>query len=106
MRSRTTSRGALLSTILTLLLLAGCERKQAILYTGGPGAGSIAWLSWFVFILFCVVTVIMWALIFVGILRRRGSFNTHAPVDVGGGQSWMAIGGFAIPVVILFVLFV
>jgi len=100
------SRGALLSILLALLLLAGCERKQDMLHTGGPGAGSIAWLSWFVFILFCVVTIVMWVLILGGILRRRGSFDTHEPVDVGGGQGWIAIGGFAIPVVILFVSFI
>lgn len=100
------SRAALLSTVLAFLLLAGCERRQDMLYTDGPGAGSIAWLSWFVFILFCVVTIVMWVLILGGILRRRGSFDTHEPFDVGGGQGWLAIGGFVIPVVILFVSFI
>ncbi len=100
------ARGALLLLILTLSVLAGCERKQNFLYTHGPGAGNIAWLSWAVLITFCVVTVVMWILLLWGILRRRGSFDMHEPVDVGGGQAWMAIGGFGIPFAIIFVFFV
>lgn len=97
---------AFLSLALALLLLAGCERKQNFLYTGGTGAASIAWLSWSVFIAFGVVTIIMWVLILWSVLRRRGSFDTHEPVDAGGGQGWIAIGGFAIPALILTVFFV
>jgi cytochrome c oxidase subunit 2 len=73
---------------------------------GGPASGNIAALGWFVFILFCVVAVIMWVLIAWISLRRRGSFDQHAPVDVGGGQSWILIGGFVIPFVILAAVFV
>lgn len=100
------SRGALLSMILALLLLAGCERRQTFLYTAGTGAQSIAWLSWFVFILFGVIVLVMWFLILWGIRRRRGSFDVHEPVDVGGGHRWVGIGGFSIPVLILFVVFI
>ncbi len=48
----------------------------------------------------------MWALILWSVLRRRGSFDTHEPIDAGGGQGWIAIGGFAIPSIILFVFFI
>lgn len=91
---------------LVMLMLAGCQRKQAFLYTAGPGAASIAWLAWTVLITFCAITAIMWTLILWSVLRRRGSFDTHEPIDVGGGQGWIAIGGFAIPFTILFVFFI
>jgi cytochrome c oxidase subunit 2 len=96
----------LLPLAMAALLLGGCERRQNFLYTGGRGAASIAWLSWSVFITFAVVTIVMWVLILWSILRRRGSFDTHEPVDAGGGHAWMAIGGFAIPLVILSAFFV
>ncbi|HTW63567.1 MAG TPA: cytochrome c oxidase subunit II [Bryobacteraceae bacterium] len=95
-----------LSLAMATLLLAGCERKQNFLYTAGRGAESIAWLSWSVFITFVLVTIVMWGLILWIMLRRRGSFDTHEPFDAGGGHSWMAIGGFAIPLVILSTFFV
>jgi cytochrome c oxidase subunit 2 len=83
-----------------LLLLAGCGR-QSSLSPHGPAARQIGNLEWAVLILFCVVTVVMWALIAIVISRPRGSLAEHAPFNVGGGLKWIFIGGFAIPALIL-----
>src|SRR5579885_1992007 len=91
---------------LSLAILAGCGRPQSMFSPGGPAASHLANLGWFVFILFIVVAVIMWVLLGWAAVRRRGSFDEHAPVDVGGGQPWVLIGGFAIPFVILAAVFV
>ncbi len=72
----------------------------------GPAAQQLANLSWFMTILFLVVTVIMWVLIAWAFKRRRGTLAEHDPVDVGGGQEWIAIGGLAVPLIILSIIFV
>jgi cytochrome c oxidase subunit 2 len=87
-------------------LLSGCGLPQSMLSPGGPASQSIAALGWFVFILFLVVTAIMWGLILWIGLRRRGSFEYHAPFDIDGGQRWIVIGGFIIPAIILAVVFI
>jgi cytochrome c oxidase subunit 2 len=48
----------------------------------------------------------MWALIAFAFYRRRGSLAEHEPIDAGGGQMWIAIGGIAVPLLVLTVLFV
>lgn len=60
-------------------------------------AQTIAYLTWALLILSIVVVVIITALTFVGILRRRasiGSFDTaRGPIlRPGGGVSWISIG--------------
>ena len=99
-------RLTLLTTTFTLALLTGCGRPESMFAPGGPAANNLAHLGWFVFILFIVVGVIMWFLLGWAAFRKRGSFEEHAPVDVGGGQPWVLIGGFAIPFVILAAVFV
>lgn len=89
-----------------LLLISGCERAQTTLYSAGPAAHKIAQMSWLMVILFLVVTIIMWALIGWAAITRRGTLEEHAPVDIGGGQGWIAIGGMIVPFTVLFVLFV
>ena len=48
-----------------------------------------------------IVTAIMWALLFSPSFKRRGTLSEHAPIDSGGGQVWIAVGGMAIPLLIL-----
>jgi cytochrome c oxidase subunit 2 len=57
-------------------------------------------------ILFLVITLIMWVLIGWAFYRRRGSLAEHAPINEGGGHIWIAIGGLAVPLIVLSVLFV
>lgn len=72
----------------------------------GPASDRIAHLGWFILVLFLIITVVMWALILLVASRPRGSFEEHVRYDASGGHSWVLIGGFAIPAVILFVIFV
>jgi cytochrome c oxidase subunit 2 len=79
---------------------------QNILAPGGPAARTIADAGWFVLITFSAVTVVMWILIGWLALRRKGTLAEHAPWDAGGGMTWVTIGGFTIPVIILAVMFI
>jgi cytochrome c oxidase subunit 2 len=88
-----------------LLPLAGCG-IQSTLHTEGPAAERIASMQWLLIILFLVVTFIMWALIAWAVSKKPGTLAEHAPIDIGGGQTWITIGGMLIPLTILFVIFV
>jgi len=87
-------------------VLTGHAQAQSTLNPAGPAARSLSGVSWFVYILFIVVAIVMWVLIWRMATRRRGTFDEHAPVDVGGGQSWVLVGGFIIPAIILAVIFI
>ncbi len=89
------------------LLAAGCGTapQNYVWDTGGPAAAKIAQLGWFGLIAFCAATVIVWLLIVWLALRRRGTLPEHAPFDANGNQSWILIGGFAIPAAVLAFLF-
>ncbi len=91
---------------LSTLLLTGCESVQSTFNAQGPAAERIAKLSWLMTIVFIVATIVMWALIAWAAARRRGTLEEHAPVDVGGGQEWITVGGLAIPLIVLCVIFV
>ena len=62
-------------------------------------------MSWFVFLLFLAVTVVMLVVIVGPVFKRRGSLDEHAPIDVTGGQPLILLFGFAIPFLILAAVF-
>jgi cytochrome c oxidase subunit II len=95
-----------LRTTLFSLALSGCAQAQSTLDPAGPAADSISNLSRFVYVIFTAVALVMWGLLWWVAVRRRGSFDEHEPVDAGGGQTWILIGGLGIPVVILSAIFV
>lgn len=99
-------RLSLFSLSLSTLALFGCGVAQSTLQGSGPASARISHLSWFMTILFLIITMIMWALIGWGFYRRRGTLTEHEPVTAGGGQMWIAIGGVAVPLLVLSVLFV
>ena len=94
------------SPIAAPLALGACSGVQPMLAPGGPQAGSIAHLGWFVLITFCAVTVVMWALIFWVAVRRRGTLAEHAPYDAPSDRRWVVVGGFVVPAIILGTIFV
>jgi len=89
-----------------LPLLVGCRSVQSTLNAHGPAAQRIATLSWAMTILFLVITAIMWALFAWAFYRRRGSLTEHEPIAATGGEGWIAVGGIAIPLIVLTVLFI
>ncbi len=56
-------------------------------------------------ITFLITIAVMWALLAIAFKKRRGSLDEHMPIDVGGGQIWIAIGGLAVPLLVLSVFF-
>src|SRR5579884_2847957 len=96
-----------LAILAAALLAGGCGAapQNYVWNTGGPAAAEIAQLGWFGLIAFCAATVVVWLLILWLALRRRGTLAEHAPFDANGGQSWILIGGFAIPAAVLAFLF-
>src|ERR1700753_2042875 len=95
-----------LCLLLLPILLAGCSTAQSTYNPEGHAAHEIATLSWLMTIMLLVVTAVMWVLLFIAATRRRGTLSEHAPIDSGGGQWWIAIGGLAIPLVILSLIFI
>ncbi len=87
-------------------LMVGCNTPQSTLEGHGPAALRIASLSWWMTGVFLAVTIVMWVLIAWGFAKRRGSLEEHAPIDAEDGQIWIAIGGLAVPIVVLTVFFV
>ena len=91
---------------LPLLFLTGCNPAQSTFNTHGPAAARLANLSWFMTILFLVIIAIMWVLIGWAVSKRRGTLAEHAPINIGGGQAWIGIGGLLIPLIVLTIIFV
>jgi cytochrome c oxidase subunit 2 len=96
----------LTSTVLGSVLAVGCHGAQNVLAPAGPGARNLAFLGRFALIIFSITTLATWALLLAAALRRRGSLQHHEPIDVGGGQGWILIGGLIIPALTFAVLFV
>jgi cytochrome c oxidase subunit 2 len=90
---------------LLALFLAGCATVQSTSNTHGPAAASIARLSHAMSITFLITIFVMWALLAIALKKNRGSLQEHMPIDIGGGQAWVAIGGIAIPLLVLSIFF-
>ena len=89
---------------LLALFLAGCATLQSTSNTHGPAAKEIAHLSHAMSITFVITIVVMWALLALA-LKNRGSLKEHMPIDIGGGQDWVWIGGIAVPLLVLSIFF-
>jgi cytochrome c oxidase subunit 2 len=95
-------RALLLSAALaSMALLTSCGHPFSTMAPGGPAAHMLANLGWYIYMPFCVVGFIMWVLLAWVAFRRRGTFEEHGPIDMGGGHRWIVIGGFVIPFLIL-----
>jgi len=87
--------------LLATVPLAGCASVQSISNTHGPAAHSIEMLSRAMTITFLAAVLVMWVLVAWAAKRRSGSLEEHMPIDVGGGNSWIAIGGLGVPLIVL-----
>jgi cytochrome c oxidase subunit 2 len=72
----------------------------------GPAARTLAHLGWFVLGIFVVITVLMWALLAIVMARRQGTLEEHAPWNAPGDLSWVTVGGFIGPSILLGIIFV
>jgi cytochrome c oxidase subunit 2 len=92
-------------TLFLVMAIAGCT-PYSIFDPAGEQAQWLATLGWWLVGLVSFIILVMGGLLLWGALRRRGSLDTHLPVDVDGGKRWILIGGVAIPVIVLSGLFV
>lgn len=76
-----------------------------VLDPAGPAAERLADLGGLILVAFLATTAVVWLLIAAIALRRRGTLQEHMPVDTTSGQSWILVGGIAVPVVVLAVLY-
>jgi cytochrome c oxidase subunit 2 len=89
-----------------LLTLSGCRVAQSTWNAHGPAARSIANLSWAMTILFLAISLVMWILFIIAFYKRKGTLREHEPIESGGGEIWIAIGGLTIPLIVLTALFI
>jgi cytochrome c oxidase subunit 2 len=66
----------------------------------GPDAHVLALAGWVMTGVLGVATLIVGALVVVGALRNKGSLLEHAPVNAGGGKSWILYGGLLLPAIV------
>ncbi|MGA7158751.1 MAG: c-type cytochrome [Acidobacteriaceae bacterium] len=90
---------------LPAIMLTGCATLQSTTNVHGPAAQRIGELSTALSVTFVLVTLVMWLLIWIAAKKNGGSLNEHMPVDAGGGQKWVAIGGLGVPLLVLTVFF-
>lgn len=106
MMRRTRSTWTCILSLFAFLAVEGCESAQSTFDAHGSAAVRISHLEWLMTVLFIVITVVMWGLFGFAFYRRRGTLAEHEPIDASGGEAWIAIGGLAIPLIVLTVLFV
>jgi cytochrome c oxidase subunit 2 len=85
--------------------VAGCaENDQSTLSPKSSASDQIARLWWVMLIASAVIFGVVLVLLFVAVLRRRGA-EQAAPTTGRGGLWIPAVGGIAIPIVVLAALF-
>ncbi len=85
-------------------LIAGLG-PQSTLQPAGSSAAHISHLSWFVYIVLTAVAAVMFLLLLMVLTRPRGNLSEKPPVESEGGHEWIFVGGVAVPLVILAVIF-
>lgn len=84
------------------LLLSGCETPRA-LDPGGPAAGFIAGLWWFMFWISAVIFLAVMIFLGAALLRRR---RTRRQPDDGRVRGVVVVGGVVVPTVVVVALMV
>jgi heme/copper-type cytochrome/quinol oxidase subunit 2 len=97
-----------------LLMTSACTAAPIIpahtpsaLNPQGPAAAHIASLWWVLFGFGMAVFVLVVVLLFVALLRRRRGSQDTKPESRGGdtGRNWPILGGIALPLVVLAIVF-
>ena len=92
------------AVVFSALVLTGCaENDQSTLSPKSSASDQIARLWWVMLVASAVIFGVVLVLVFVAVLRRRGP---ERQLTKGGGGLWIpAVGGVAIPIVVLAALF-
>jgi len=105
---------ALSSLILLLLTVGACtpvsispSRMPSALHPQGPGAARLAELWWVMLALATLTYLLVIALLFAAILRKRRGTSATEPDSHGGdtGRSWVIWGGIVLPLVVIGIVF-
>ena len=72
----------------------------------GPAAHTLGQLGLFIIGVFVIITVAMWALLWLVARRPQGTLEEHAQWNAPEDLSWVSLGGFIAPSIILGVIFV
>ncbi|HYX22349.1 MAG TPA: cytochrome c oxidase subunit II [Thermoanaerobaculia bacterium] len=89
-----------------VLGISGCAMERSGLNPAGPAARDLFRLGAPILFGFVVVSLVMWGLLVWVAMRRTGNLEEHAPATAAGGESWIAVGGFAIPALAFAAVFV
>lgn len=97
------SRAGVIGLIVAAVLLSGCAGSPSALDTKGPGAADIAALWWGMLTIALIVIVVVVGLLLFSVLRRRRGPETEVlrPERDRTGTLMIAVGGIAVPVVVL-----
>lgn len=79
---------------------ASCTSDRSMLEPAGPEAENIADLSWIIFTTAGVVTLLVFALLGVGLVRHRRA-RPDGPAVERRTERWVIAGGVVLPVVVL-----
>ena len=92
-----------IALVLLALVVAGCgENDQSTLAPKSSASDQIARLWWVMLIASALILSVVLVLVSVAVLRRRGP----EPSPTKGGGLWIpAVGGIAVPIVVLAALF-
>jgi cytochrome c oxidase subunit 2 len=72
----------------------------------GPDARVIAQFGELAMGIFLLATLVVWLLLTWVTLRRRGTLESHAPIDAPGAHEWIYAGGLVVPALVFASLFV
>ena len=102
-------------TFLLLLITTACtavsispSRMPSALHPQGPGAARLAELWWVMLAFGTLAYLIVLALLFAALLRRRRATNLTEPEESHGGdtgRSWVIWGGIVLPLVLIGIAF-
>jgi cytochrome c oxidase subunit 2 len=90
--------------VILLSMLSGCAEAPSTLDPGGPGAETIAFIGWLMFIIAAAVFVVVLGLLLYALFRsrREGEEGRFKP---GQLNRFVIIGGLIVPLVILLAVY-
>jgi cytochrome c oxidase subunit 2 len=89
-----------------VIATAGCSGGPSVFSPAGPASRDLAHLGTWVLVVLSAAGTATIALILWASARQRGSFAEHAPASTGGGLLWILVGGFLVPALVLFPIFI
>ena len=87
-----------LTPVLAAAAMAGCSSEDSVLDPASDAAERVADLSWVMFVTSTAITLVVFALLGYGLVRRR---RQGAASSDRGAERWIIAGGVVLPIVVL-----